>query len=186
MQAIKVCKMYYTHSVYCTIDKRLLGFRGRCPFMVYIQSKPYKYGLKIVTLCDGNSCYIVNATPYTGRIEKSADRPVPSYCLRTLTEPIHGTKRNVTRDNWLTSVPLAESLLIDHELAIVCTLTKTKREMPQSFTSPRGKQAQSCISGAADLNPVHSKKEISVVVLSTKHKTATVDQDTVKPEIIQF
>jgi hypothetical protein len=42
---------------------------------------------------------MVNATPFTGKVEKSSDEFVPAYYLRTLTEPIHGTKRNVTRDN---------------------------------------------------------------------------------------
>jgi hypothetical protein len=47
-----------------------------------------------MTLCDGKSFYMVNAMPYTGRVEKSADKFVPAYYIRTLTEPIHGTKRN--------------------------------------------------------------------------------------------
>jgi hypothetical protein len=77
------CKIYYTPSVYCTVDEQLLGFRGRCRFRVYIQNKSDKYGIKIRTLCDGKSFYIVNATPYTGRVEESADVSVPAYYVRT-------------------------------------------------------------------------------------------------------
>jgi hypothetical protein len=44
---------------------------------------------------------MVNATPYTEEVEKSADEFVPAYYIRTLTEPVHGTKRNVTWQ-WLT------------------------------------------------------------------------------------
>jgi hypothetical protein len=46
------CKMYCTSSFYCTVDEQLLGFRGRCPFRVDIQNKPYKYGIRIMTLSD--------------------------------------------------------------------------------------------------------------------------------------
>jgi hypothetical protein len=40
---------------------------------------------------------MVNATSYTGEVEKSTDEFVPDYYIRT--EPVHGTKRNVTCDN---------------------------------------------------------------------------------------
>jgi hypothetical protein len=163
-------------------------FRGSCPFRVYIQNKPDKYGIKIMTLCDGKSFYMVNAIPYTGRVEESADESVPAYYVRTLTEPIHGTNRNVTCDNWFSFIPLAESLLTDHKITIVGTLRKNKREIPQSFTSPRGKQVQSCqhaFRGPHTLLSYIPKKNKSVLLFSTMHKTAAIDQDTVRPEIIQ-
>jgi hypothetical protein len=67
---------------------QLLRFRGRCPFRIYIQYKLDKYGIKIITLYNGESIQIVNATPYTNRVEKSADESVPLNCVRTLTEAI--------------------------------------------------------------------------------------------------
>lgn len=51
---------YYTPSAECTVDKRLLSFRGRCSFRMYIKSKPDKYGLKLITLNDAQTAYLVN------------------------------------------------------------------------------------------------------------------------------
>lgn len=50
------CKMHYTPTVYCAVDEQLLGVRGRCPFRVYIQNKPDKYGI-VLTLRGESSLY---------------------------------------------------------------------------------------------------------------------------------
>ena len=41
------CCKYYKPSAFLTIDEQLVPFRGRCPFCVYMKSKPDKYGIKI-------------------------------------------------------------------------------------------------------------------------------------------
>jgi len=38
------CQALYTPSPYVCIDETLVSFRGRCPFRVYIPSKPDRYG----------------------------------------------------------------------------------------------------------------------------------------------
>jgi hypothetical protein len=40
-----------------TIDEMLVGFPGKCSFRQYIPSKPNKYGLKILALCDAKMFY---------------------------------------------------------------------------------------------------------------------------------
>lgn len=54
------CIRYYQPSYKCTVDEQLLSFRGRCPFRIYIKSKPDKYGIKIVMLNDAETSYMVN------------------------------------------------------------------------------------------------------------------------------
>lgn len=49
---INHCRSNYIPGPYVTIDEQLLGFRGRCPFRMYIPNKPNKYGIKIVMTCD--------------------------------------------------------------------------------------------------------------------------------------
>ncbi|XP_070773707.1 piggyBac transposable element-derived protein 4-like [Enoplosus armatus] len=39
-----------------TVDERLVGFRGRCPFKKYMPNKPPKYGIKIWA-CDAKTSY---------------------------------------------------------------------------------------------------------------------------------
>ncbi|XP_035210463.1 uncharacterized protein LOC118184844 [Stegodyphus dumicola] len=63
---IENCKKYYKPSSYTTIDEQLIGFRGRCPFRMYIPSKPNKYGIKVIMICDNSTKYMMNAVPYLG------------------------------------------------------------------------------------------------------------------------
>ena len=56
---IRNCEYYYNPSNDLTVDEQLLSFRGRCKFRMYIKSKPDKYGLKIITLNDAQTFYLV-------------------------------------------------------------------------------------------------------------------------------
>lgn len=47
---VENCKRHYTPGDKITVDEQLLGFRGNCPFRVYIPNKPAKYGIKIVSM----------------------------------------------------------------------------------------------------------------------------------------
>lgn len=58
------CQRYYKPSKKFTVDEQLLSFRGRCGFKMYIKSKPDKYGLKLVTLNDAETAYLVNISKY--------------------------------------------------------------------------------------------------------------------------
>lgn len=73
---IEVCRTKYKPGSYVTIDEQLVGFRGKCPFRMYIPNKPSKYGLKIVLLCDVATKYLINANPYLGKsTQTSFSRP---------------------------------------------------------------------------------------------------------------
>lgn len=61
------CTRSYTPSRDCTVDEQLLGFRGHCSFRVYIKSKPDKYGLKLMSLNDSNTSYMVYIYSYFGK-----------------------------------------------------------------------------------------------------------------------
>ena len=48
------------------MDEQLLAFRDRCVFRMYIKSKPSKYELKLLTLNDASTVYLIHALPYLG------------------------------------------------------------------------------------------------------------------------
>ena len=56
---IENCKRAYNPSKKLTVDEQLLSFRGRCIFRMYMKAKPDKYGLKLVTLNDAETAYLV-------------------------------------------------------------------------------------------------------------------------------
>lgn len=82
---INHCRSNYIPGPYVTIDEQLLGFRGRCPFRMYIPNKPNKYGLKIVMTCDSGTRYMVDAMPYLDKCTQTNGLPLGEFCVKELT-----------------------------------------------------------------------------------------------------
>lgn len=101
---------------------------AHCPFRVYLPNKPAKYCVKIFALVDAKMMYTWNIEVYC------AKQPVgpynisnsPSDVVMRLMNPILGSGRNLTTDNWYTSIPLAENLL-KNKIKLVCTMRKNKK-----------------------------------------------------------
>lgn len=116
-----------------TIDEKL-GFRGRCGFLQYIPNKPNKYGIKIYALVDSQVYYLYNLEIYTGFQPEGSNRlsNSPSYVVLRLCEPIYQSGRNVTADNWFTSIPLIDELGTNN-LSYVGTIKKIRSKFHLSF-----------------------------------------------------
>ncbi|KAL7294239.1 hypothetical protein TKK_0012255 [Trichogramma kaykai] len=98
---IKNYKTNYTPSNQCTVDEQLLSFRERCLFRVYMKDKPDKYGLKIISLNDAKTAYMINAVPYLGKSTEITERDetIPEYYFRNkvvLIVSSHMQTRNIT------------------------------------------------------------------------------------------
>lgn len=130
------CKSNYKHGASVTVDEMLPNFRGKCSFHVYMPSKPGKYGIKVWPCSDSNSYYTSNMEIFVRNQPQgpfSLDNSTVSTVQR-MTSHIEGTGRNVTLDNYFTSISLAERLF-EKNLTLVGTLRKNKREIPTSFIS---------------------------------------------------
>ncbi|XP_066138360.1 piggyBac transposable element-derived protein 4-like [Euwallacea fornicatus] len=185
---IETCRTSYTPSSYLTIDEQLLGFRGRCPFRMYIPNKPSKYGIKIVMLCDSSSKYMIDASPYLGKSTHTGGLPLSNYYIKELTKSVHGTHRNITMDNWFTSVGIADELLSDpYKLTIIGTIRKNKKEIPPEMLELAKRKPQSsmfCFDKSKTLLSYMSKKNKLVLLLSTMHEGAEISEINNKPIII--
>lgn len=137
---IDSCRKNYCPGTYVTIDEQLLGFRGRCPFRMYLPSKPNKYGIKILMLCDVKTKYLIDGSPYLGKDANDSGLPLAAFFTKQLTKSIHGTGRNVTMDNWFTSIPLAKDMLTTHNLTIVGTLRGDKKEIPNEMRDSKSRK----------------------------------------------
>ncbi|CAH2104116.1 unnamed protein product [Euphydryas editha] len=114
------CRKHYTVSEYVTVDEQLSAFRGRFSGLVYMPSKPNKYGIKHYAMVDAKTAYLQKFEVYVG---KQPDGPynIPNdtkSIVKRLTETIKNTGRNITTDNYFTSIDLAKDLLKD-KLTIV-------------------------------------------------------------------
>lgn len=188
---VKVAARYYSPSDCCTLDEQLLPFRGRCPFKMYIPNKPDKYGIKILMLCDSKTGYMIKAEVYLGK--GSIPRNIPAsefYCL-TMTEQIHNSNRNLTVDNWFTSIPAAQKLL-DKGVTMVGTLRKNKKEIPQEFKTKDSRDYNTAMFAFSNnltllsYCPQKKKTKKIILLLSTMHDMPDKDKTIPLPEIIQL
>lgn len=185
----------YSIGQCATIDEMLVGFRGRCKFKMYMPAKPNKYGLKIQCLADAKTHYVLNAYLYTGKgsdgmylTEDEKKLAIPTQACLRLCKPIFNSNRNITVDNWYTSIELC-NVMKERGLTVVGTLRKNKREIPPEFQASKTRAVESSLFGfTKDLSIVSfvPKKKKSVILLSSLHHSAKIDEKSSKPEIILY
>lgn len=126
------CITCYNPGLHITVDEQLFPSKTRCCFLQYIASKPDKFGIKFWVACDLKSKYICNVLPYLGKDPNrpSGERLSENVVMR-LMEPFLDKGRNVTTDNFFTSLSLAQKLL-RRKTTILGTVNKIRREIPQS------------------------------------------------------
>ncbi|XP_050293794.1 uncharacterized protein LOC126734284 [Anthonomus grandis grandis] len=145
-------------------------------------------------MADSKTFYVSNMEVYTGKqpegpykINNSSDEVV-----KRLITPISGTGRNVTIENWFMSYPLALDLISQHNLTVVGTVRKNKRELPPNISNVKNRKENSSIFGFQGRITVVSytpKKGKNVIMFSTMHHDAKINIETgekAKPEIITF
>lgn len=184
---------YYSPTENLTIDEQLLAFRGRCSFRQYIPSKPAKYGIKTFAVVDSKTAYTINLETYVGT---QPDGPfkmsnaAKDVVLR-LVAPISGSSRNVTGDNWFTSLALLSELKAQ-KLTYVGTIRKNKREIPKEFLPNKNRELKSTLFGFQKEMTLASycpKKNKAVLVVSSMHHDDEIDDttgDAKKPAIITY
>ncbi|CAB3262494.1 unnamed protein product [Arctia plantaginis] len=139
---------------------------------------------------DSGTNYMINAMPYTGKTTNTNGLPQGEYYLKELSRPIHGTNRNITCDNWFTSIPVSESLLAEpYKLTIVGTVRSNKREIPEELKNTRSRPVGTsifCFDGPLTLLSYKPKLPRMVYMLSSCDAGAVINPTTGKPEIIIF
>ncbi|XP_023312582.1 piggyBac transposable element-derived protein 4-like, partial [Anoplophora glabripennis] len=184
-----ITRLPRTKAANVTIDENLEAFCGKCSFRQYIPSKPNRYGPKVYALVDSKTYYTMNLEVYVGTQPNgpyTSDNS--SYALvQRLVEPIRDSKRNITCDNWFTSIPLIRTLYNDYKLTFLGTIRKNKRELPPEISNPTTRPIGSSMFAYNDYITLVSyipKKKKNVLLLSTLHHDDKTDRQTGKPEMI--
>ncbi|KAJ8927264.1 hypothetical protein NQ314_020265 [Rhamnusium bicolor] len=168
----------------------LAEFRGKCNFRQYIPCKTNKYGIKILAMCDAKMFYTSIMEVYVG---KQPDGPYKisnsSYDVVTrLCQHIVGTGRNVTIDNWFTSIPLVKTLLSDFKLTVIGTIRKDKRELLVEFCKPVSRPEKKQQFGFRNsLVSYIPKKGKNILLVSSLHHSDDINSETgdlQKPEMV--
>lgn len=190
---INNCKQNYTLGTNVCIDEMLVGFRGRCGFKIYMPNKPNKYGLKVLLLVDAHSFYVYNAYIYHGRgsdgkglNDEEKRLGIPSQSVIRLCKGIEGSNRNVTADNWFTSIELLHALK-DRGLTYLGTMKKNKKEIPPEFQPHKDREIGTSLYGfTKDYTMVSyvTKPKKAVILVSSMHHNKETDVATNKPIMI--
>jgi hypothetical protein len=95
--------------------------------------------------------------------------------------PVAGTNRNITGDNWFTSLSLVNKLLREKKLTYIGTLRKNKREISPQFLPNKNREKKSSVFGFQEDCSMVSycpKKNRSVILLSSMHHDNAIDDET--------
>nr|XP_047129659.1 piggyBac transposable element-derived protein 4-like [Hydra vulgaris] len=173
------CKSNYNPSAYLTVDEQLVTFRGRCPFKMFIPTKPGKYGMKIWILCDAETSYCINLQPYIGRVNGVRDVGQGTRVVLELTDHLNGSGRHITADNFFTNIHLARALL-GRKMTYTGTIKKNKGEIPKKLLPALHRPVYSSIFGFQNDSTIVSyvpKKNKAVILLSTFHHSNDIVMD---------
>ena len=173
-----------------SIDEQLFPTKVRCRFTQYMPNKPHKFGIKFWLAVDVQTKYILNGFPYMGKDETRCSIPLSEFVTRKLAEPYLQRGRNITTDNFFTSIPLAKKLLAQ-KTTLVGTIRSNKRELPKSVKEKKDKmtlfssdlyKSENCT-----LTVYRSKPKVKVPLLSTKHTGVRIEDNYKRvPETIAF
>lgn len=186
---IENCVTCYKPGPNITVDEQLFPCKSRCPFTQYIASKPDKFGIKFWLAADNKSKYLLNALPYLGKDDsRPSNQPVAEHVVLSLVKPFVGKGRNVTMDNFFTSLKLAEKLHAK-QTSIVGTLNRIRREVPQSVKSSKCNRYCTHIlrTDKCTLTVYQSKPNKNVLLLSSMHRSVAVDNQKKRlPETVAY
>ncbi|GAV08486.1 hypothetical protein RvY_18168-1 [Ramazzottius varieornatus] len=187
----KALRENYLPYEFLCVDEQLFLFKGRCGFKQYIPTKPRsKYGLKLFLLCCCRTSYCCNIQLYTGKAPGgAAEKNQGQRVVLDLVEYLgNQSGRNVTTDNFFTSLMLGEALL-KKNISLVGTMRKNRKEIPSAFLPSKSRTAFSSYFGhKPDFTLVSYvlKKGKAVVLLSSMCFSQEVDEESQeeKPEIV--
>ncbi|KAK7893479.1 hypothetical protein WMY93_022631 [Mugilogobius chulae] len=122
----------YRPSDNLTVDEQLFPTKARCRFTQYMANKPDKFGIKFWVVAEVTTKYFLNGFPYLGKNEaRPPGQRLGESIVLKLVEPFMDKGRNVTVDNFFTSLSLANSLL-RRNTSLVGTMNAARRELPPS------------------------------------------------------
>ncbi|GBP02352.1 PiggyBac transposable element-derived protein 4 [Eumeta japonica] len=120
----------YSIGTCAHVDEMLVAFRGRCKFKMYMPKNPTKYGIKIMCITDARNGYLLNAYIYLGKDSDGQNLPQElkhllksTQAVLRLITPIENSNRNVTADNWFSSIELV-NFSKQRRISFVGTLKK--------------------------------------------------------------
>ncbi|KAM3603127.1 uncharacterized protein V6R79_016937 [Siganus canaliculatus] len=178
----------YKPGLDITVDEQLFPTKSRCPFTQYMPSKPDKFGIKFWLAVDVESKYMLNGFPYLGKDEsRPATQGLGESVVMKLVEPFLDKGRNITTDNFFTSLKLAEKL-ISRKTSLVGTMNTKRRKLPPSVGEVAKLFSTKLLKhDKVVLSIYQCRPKKNVVILSTRHRSVTISKEQKrKPETVTY
>ncbi|XP_021181104.3 piggyBac transposable element-derived protein 4 [Helicoverpa armigera] len=183
---------HFTPSHELNLGELLTPYKGRCVFRQHMPKKAVKYGIKMFALADCQYPYTYNLELYVGDNPGLYDVSNTKVDIVVrMTDPIQGEYRNVTMNNWFTSLMAGEALF-DKKITIVGAVKPNNKEVPRVFRTIKDKALYSSHFGfchVAALVQYICKPDKAILVMSTKHCQGYINinsGDQLKPEILVY
>ena len=176
------CISCYTPGAFITVDEQLFPSKCRCPFTQFMASKPDKYGQKYWLAVYKDSKYVVNGFPYVGRDEtRSRDERVSVQVVMRLLKLYLNKGRNVTTDNYFTSMKLATDLQ-KCKTSLLGTVNRIRKEVPAVVKHMKEPLYSTTLykSGDVTMTVYQGKARKNVVLFSTLHQNITIAENAKK------
>ena len=155
-----------------TIDEGVCGFRGRVIFCVYIKDKPDKYGIKMFTVCDSKTGYVLCTEVYTGKGQQ--DKSIIGLFQRLLSGYLD-KGHTVFMDIFYSSLAVFDFLWARKTKA-VGTCMPNRKELPRRNVVSKKLKRDECVFMRRDhLLCLKWKDTRDVLCLSTAHKMTTTN-----------
>lgn len=164
-----------TPGLMITVDEQLFPTKARCSFIHYIANKPDKFGMKFWLAADVDTKYMLNAAPYLGKDEtRRPGQPLGDGVVLKLAEPFLGKGRNITTNNFFTSLELAKALKAQ-KTRLFGTVNKSRRKLPPSVKEQRALHTTEVLKcDSATLTVYQCKPRKNVSILSTVHTAVNI------------
>ena len=102
----------------------MLKFKGRLKIKQYVKIMPVKWGIKLFTLAEAKTGYVVNILPYAGR-RPDTDVGKTTQTVLDVCQPYLNKGHRVFMDNYYTSVELMGKLAEKRTLS--CGIVNSNR-----------------------------------------------------------
>ncbi|XP_041968482.1 uncharacterized protein LOC121725541 [Aricia agestis] len=186
---ITQCRSNYVCGRNVTIDEIFVPFRGNCSFKMFLPDNEKKYGIKIMTMCDSSSYYMIDAMPYLGKYTKTDGCSLSEFYVRQLTKTIHGTNANVTIKTLKPSIYLAEQMLKDpYKLTMIGPLKASSKDLPRVLTRNTNHEIGTPIFssvGAVTLMSYNISSTKKLFLLSSGDEKDSIDTSTDVPCMLE-
>ncbi|XP_054718548.1 piggyBac transposable element-derived protein 4-like [Uloborus diversus] len=180
----------YKPGPYITVDEQLFPTKARCKFTQYMPNKPDKFGIKFWIAADADTKYIVNGFPYLGKDKnRPTNQNLCEYVVLNLIKPFENKGRNVTTDNYFTTLNLAK-ILKEKKTSLIGTVKRNRREVPTIVKKMKTPLHETTLLKHDDITMTvyQGKQKKNVILLSSLHPTVHIGTNNKKmlPETVSF